>query len=111
MESKTKLAPTWGLGFNFYLSKMVALGVEWRMIPFSWNRAGFDTRGLDQNGAERCRVSSPTGRSTTNDSTYKFNQMISLSLGLLRSRRAEDHRLSFDESPDRDGALAAPSAV
>ncbi len=26
MESKMKLAPTWGLGFNFYMSKAVALG-------------------------------------------------------------------------------------
>jgi len=81
MESKMKLAPTWGLGFNFYMSKAIALGVEWRMVPFAWNRAGFDSRGLDQNGAESKSGEFPDGKIDDKDSTYKFNQMINVSLG------------------------------
>jgi hypothetical protein len=81
MEGKTKLAPTWGLGFNFYISKMVALGVEWRMIPFAWNRAGFDSRGLNAEGKEDSSGKFPDGKIDSTDSTYKFNQMITLSLG------------------------------
>lgn len=83
MESKTKFAPTWGLGFNFYMSKMMALGVEWRMVPFAWNRAGFDSRGLDQSGAESASGKFPDQKIDDKDSTYKFNQMISLSLGFF----------------------------
>ena len=81
MQSKLKLAPTWGLGFNFYMSKAVALGVEWRMVPFAWNRAGFDSRGLDQNGKEDSSGEFPDGKIDSKDSTYKFNQMINISLG------------------------------
>lgn len=81
MASKTKLAPTWGLGFNFYMSKAVSLGVEWRMIPFSWNRAGFDSRGLSAEGKEDSGGKFPDGKIDDKDATFKFNQMITVSLG------------------------------
>lgn len=81
MDSKTKLAPTWGLGFNFYLNKFVALGFEWRMIPFAWNRSGFDSRGLDQNGSPSSSGKFPDGAIDDKDATYKFNQMMTISLG------------------------------
>jgi outer membrane beta-barrel protein len=81
MESKTKFAPTWGLGFNFYLSKMISLGVEWRMIPFAWNRAGFDSRGLDQSGNPSSSGKFPDQKIDSQDATYKFNQMMSIYLG------------------------------
>lgn len=83
MESKMKFAPTWGLGFNFYMSKMLALGVEWRMVPFAWNRAGFDSRGLDQSGAPSDSGKFPDQKIDDKDSTYRFNQMISISLGFF----------------------------
>ena len=81
MESKTKFAPTWGLGFNFYMSKMMSLGFEWRMVPFAWNRSGFDSRGLDQGGSESDSGKFPDQKIDDKDSTYKFNQMLSVSLG------------------------------
>ena len=49
-QSKTKIAPTFGLGLTFYPSNFVSFGVEYRALPFSWNRAGFDSRGV---GPER----------------------------------------------------------
>jgi outer membrane beta-barrel protein len=81
MDTKLKLAPTWGLGFNFYMSRMIALGFEWRMVPFAWNRAGFDSRGLDKNGNESKSGEFPDGKIDDKDSTYRFNQMITISLG------------------------------
>lgn len=81
MESKTKLAPTWGLGFNFYMNKMISLGFEWRMVPFAWNRAGFDSRGLDQAGKSSDKGEFPDQKIDSTDSTYKFNQMLTVSLG------------------------------
>ncbi len=74
-ESKNKVAPTWGLGFNFYVSKMVALGFEWRMVPFSWNRSGFDSRG------EGTDKKFPDRAVNDDDATYRFNQMMTISLG------------------------------
>ncbi len=74
-ESKNKPAPTWGLGFNFYLSKMIALGFEWRMVPFAWNRSGFDGRG------EGTDKKFPDRAVNADDETYRFNQMMTISLG------------------------------
>lgn len=81
MESKTRPAPTWGLGFNFYLNKMIALGVEYRMVPFAWNRSGFDSRGLDANQQPSDDGEFPDQKIDENDATYKFNQMMSIYLG------------------------------
>jgi hypothetical protein len=83
MESKTKLAPTWGLGFNFYMNKSISLGFEWRMVPFAWNRAGFDSRGLDQAGKPSDKGAFPDQKIDSTDSTYKFNQMLTVSVGFF----------------------------
>ena len=50
LTSTTKIAPTFGVGLTFYPSNFVSLGVEYRALPFSWNRAGFDSRGAGPNG-------------------------------------------------------------
>ena len=81
MDSKSHLAPTWGLGFNFYVSKFMSLGVEYRMIPFAWNRSGFDTRGLNEKGESDKSGKFPDQKIDDTDATYRFNQMISVSLG------------------------------
>lgn len=75
LASKTKLAPTFGIGLNFYLTDFMSLGLEYRALPFSWNRAGFDTRGAGNNG------NFPDGKIDSQDDTFKFNQMITISLG------------------------------
>jgi outer membrane beta-barrel protein len=74
-QSELKLAPTFGLGLNFYFANFMSLGVEYRALPFSWNRSGFDTRGAGSNG------NAPDGKIDSQDDTFKFNQMISISLG------------------------------
>ncbi len=73
--SRTAIAPTFGLGLNFYTGDLVSVGLEYRALPFSWNRAGFDQQGGGNNGKF------PDLKINSSDRTFKFNQMISLSVG------------------------------
>jgi hypothetical protein len=75
LSSSTKIAPTFGLGLTFYPSSFVSFGVEYRALPFSWNRAGFDSRGAGPNG------NFPDGSITSDDETFKFNQFVTVDLG------------------------------
>ncbi len=80
LKSRTAIAPTFGLGLNFYTGDFISIGLEYRALPFSWNRGGFDSRGSGPNGKY------PNGLSGTpiinsDDRTFKFNQMISLAVG------------------------------
>ncbi|MGH7297048.1 MAG: hypothetical protein ACRELB_19075 [Polyangiaceae bacterium] len=75
LASRTKIAPTFGVGFTFYPGKWISLGVEYRALPFSWNRAGFDSRGAGTNS------NFPDGAVNSHDETFKFNQMITIGVG------------------------------
>jgi hypothetical protein len=75
IASRTAIAPTFGLGFNFYIAKFMALGLEWRGIPYSWNTGGFDTRG----GGPDARF--PDNRINEQDRDFKFNQVLTVNLG------------------------------
>jgi outer membrane beta-barrel protein len=75
LQSRLALSPTFGLGFNFYIGDFVSLGVEYRALPFSWNQGGFDTQGGNPNGKF------PDNKISSADETFKFNQMLTLSLG------------------------------
>lgn len=80
LVSRTAIAPTFGLGLNFYTGDFISIGVEYRALPFSWNRGGFDSRGAGPNGKY------PNGLSGTpivnsDDRTFKFNQMITVAVG------------------------------
>jgi outer membrane beta-barrel protein len=76
MESRTTIAPTFGLGFQFYLSKWAALGTEWRGVPFSRNVGGFDNHGTGPNNEF------PDLQVNEEDREFRFNQMIVVSLGI-----------------------------
>ena len=73
--SRVAIAPTFGLGLTFYPSDLVSFGFEYRALPFSWNRAGFDTRGSGTDGKF------PDGKINSDDRTFKFNQMVSIFVG------------------------------
>jgi hypothetical protein len=78
--SRTAVAPTFGLGLNFYAGGLVSFGVEYRAMPFTWNRGGFDSRGAGPNAKY------PNGLAgnpviNSEDRTFKFNQMITLAVG------------------------------
>jgi outer membrane beta-barrel protein len=74
-ESRIAIAPSFGLGLTLYTKGMVSFNIEYRAFPFSWNRGGFDTRGAPPD------ASFPDNKITNEDRTFKFNQMIGLSVG------------------------------
>ena len=73
--TRMAIAPTFGLGLTLYASNFISLNAEYRAFPFSWNRAGFDTRGAPPD------ASFPDNKITEEDRTFKFNQMIFIALG------------------------------
>jgi len=76
MASRTAIAPTFGLGFDFYINKWAALGFEWRGLPFSWNTGGFDTAG----GGKDKKF--PDGKITNDDRQFAFNQLLTVSFNV-----------------------------
>jgi hypothetical protein len=74
-QTRTAIAPTFGLGLTFYMGNFASLGLEWRGIPFAWNTGGFDTHG----GAPDGRF--PDNKINKDDREFKFNQLLSISLG------------------------------
>jgi len=81
LSSQAKFAPTFGLGLTFFLNDTVNLGVEYRALPFSWNRGGFDSRGLGPGD------NFPDGKVNGDDETFKFNQVIGISVGFMLGGR------------------------
>ncbi len=74
----SKVKPTYGtfgLGLTFFGGDFWSLGVEYRALPFTWNRAGFDTRGAGTNG------NFPDQQINSQDDTFAFNQLVTVSLG------------------------------
>lgn len=70
------IAPTFGLGLQFYVSSWGAFGVEWRGLPFERNTGGFDNHGGGPNGEF------PDLKIDSRDREFKFNQMITISFGV-----------------------------
>jgi hypothetical protein len=75
LASSSKIAPTGGIDLTFYPSNFFSFGVEYRALPFSWNRAGFDSRGSGPNG------NFPDGQVNSEDETFKFNMLVNIFLG------------------------------
>ncbi len=75
MTDRMAIAPTFGLGLNFYMNNFLSLGFEYRAIPYAWNRGGFDANGAGSNGKF------PDGNVSSEDRTFKFNQMMSVNIG------------------------------
>ena len=81
LGSQVKFVPTFGIGLTFFLNDIVNIGVEYRALPFSWNRGGFDSRGLGPNN------NFPDGKVNGDDETFKFNQVIGISVGVMLGKR------------------------
>jgi len=75
LQSTMKIAPTFGIGLTFYPGDFWSLGVEYRALPFSWNLAGFDSRGSGPNG------NFPDTKVNGDDETFHFNQLVTISVG------------------------------
>jgi len=76
MASRVAIAPTFGLGFTFYMSRWTAVGAEYRAVPFDMNTGGFDVAGRGKDNAF------PDGAINSADREFKFNQMLTLSFNM-----------------------------
>ena len=72
-SKRVAIAPTFGLGFTFYVNRWNALGFEWRAVPFSRNTGGFDNHGGGPDS------DFPDQRVDADDRDLKLNQMLSVS--------------------------------
>jgi hypothetical protein len=70
---RVTIAPTFGLGFTFYVNRWNALGFEWRAVPFARNTGGFDNHG---GGPD---ADFPDQKVNSKDRDLKLNQMLSVS--------------------------------
>ncbi|MDX2051116.1 MAG: hypothetical protein SFV15_01915 [Polyangiaceae bacterium] len=76
MTSRMAIAPTFGLGFSFYVNDWSGVGFEWRGMPYSWNTGGFDVAGGGPKGE------TPDNKVNADDRQFKFNQMLSVSYNI-----------------------------
>jgi hypothetical protein len=75
LASRIAVAPTFGLGLNFYpANTFFGLGFEWRAFPFSWNTSGFDNHGGPPNNQF------PDYSVNSADREFHFNTMASIQL-------------------------------
>ncbi len=74
LESRVTVAPTFGVGLNFYPTKIFGFGAEWRGLPFEWNASGFDNFGGDPDG------NFPDNNVNGADREFKFNSMVTVNL-------------------------------
>lgn len=72
-STRALLAPTFGVGFNAYFTEYVGLSVEWRALPFAWNRTGTDESG-DSAG------NFPDGAIDADDRFFYLNHMFTFGL-------------------------------
>jgi hypothetical protein len=72
LEGRVAVAPTFGLGLNFYPVPVqwLGFGAEWRGLPFSWNTAGFDNHGGGPDEAF------PDTAINSADREFRFNSMM-----------------------------------
>ncbi|HET7541619.1 MAG TPA: hypothetical protein VFK05_17215 [Polyangiaceae bacterium] len=76
MASRVAIAPTFGVGLTFYINKWSAFGWEYRFLPFSWNRGGYDTAG----GGKDNKF--PDNKITNDDRQFSMNQVMTLSYNI-----------------------------
>jgi len=98
--SRVAIAPTFGAGLNFYITRFLSINFEYRATPFSWN-----TSGTDENStALRCGLAgnevctgfsdyaatyfarTPRDRRTiidSNDRSLSFNQMFTIGVSIF----------------------------
>ncbi len=72
LESRITAAPTFGLGLNFYPTKIFGFGAEFRGLPFALNTAGFDNFGGPPDG------DFPDNAVNSDDQEFRFNSLVSV---------------------------------
>lgn len=76
LESRITVAPTFGLGLNFYpglaAGKFLSFGAEFRGLPYAWNTSGFDNYGA---GSDK---EFPDTAVNGDDRSFQFNSMLTV---------------------------------
>lgn len=67
---RTTVAPTFGAGLSLYIADFLAMTIEWRALPFSWNTSGTDEAGDAGLFAD--------GSIDEKDRLFHFNHMVAL---------------------------------
>jgi outer membrane beta-barrel protein len=75
LKGATAITGTGAFGLTFYPSNFISFGVEYRAIPFKWNRSGFDSRGSGPN------QNFPDQQVNSTDETLRFNQLVTIHVG------------------------------
>lgn len=70
-ESRSAMAPTFGVGLSLYMADFVAMTIEWRAMPFAWNTSGTDESG-------DARGDFPDDHIDDADRLSHFNHMMTL---------------------------------
>jgi hypothetical protein len=74
--SRMAIAPTVAAGMSFYVNKWSAIGFEYRLLPFAWNRGGFDTAGGGKDNQF------PDNKISDADQRFRVNQMMTISYNI-----------------------------
>lgn len=76
LESDLRIAPTFGLAWNFYPRQIpfFGFGAEYRAMPFSRNTSGFDNAGSGNDEAF------PDTAVNVKDRQFRFNSMVTVNL-------------------------------
>lgn len=76
LESAIRIAPTFGVGWNFYPRQIpfFGFGAEYRAMPFSRNTSGFDNAGAGNDEAF------PDTAVNVKDRQFRFNSMVTVNL-------------------------------
>lgn len=74
LQGRVAIAPTFGLGINFYPASFFGVGFEFRGMPFAWNTSGFDNHGGGNNDQF------PDNSVNSADREFFFNSMLSVRL-------------------------------
>lgn len=98
--SRVAIAPTFGAGLNFYITRFLSINFEYRATPFQWNRSGTDENSTvslcGSDGRQSCAGFSdyvstyfnrnPAQRQTvinSDDRSWSFNQMFTIGLTIF----------------------------
>ena len=70
-DTRVAFAPTFGAGINLYFNNFIGMTLEYRALPFSWNRSGTDECCVDGE-------SFPDDQINSDDRQLSFNQLFAV---------------------------------
>jgi len=108
-ETRSAIAPTFGVGLSLYMADFVAMTIEWRALPFAWNTSGTDEAG-DSRG------DFPDDAIDDQDRLAHFNHMMTLGFAFYfptqpgLSHMDEDENVGSGSSTSRSVSASASTS-